>query len=168
MSAEVRWNPSCTVSWSSEKCPKDEQVTWWGIVICEKPNILLSYVFGLCAWFWLTAPETFGIFWAIGWWELLLSSSLVFRLSLWLQRHKVKWVSCYSWQAPFHRVFINEVSLGKHWRRGGGCERNQAWMEGWDLVVPPPGIQGRGKEWRLNQLPMASEWVNPAYVMKPP
>ena len=24
-------------------------------------------------------------------------------------------------------------------------------------VVPPPGIQGSGKEWRLNQLPMASE-----------
>lgn len=38
----------------------------------------------------------------------------------------------------------------------------------WTFESHPTELQGREKSWKLNESPMASEFINQTYVMKPP
>ena len=47
---------------------------------------------------------------------------------------------------------------------GTGCQEIQPWDQ---RLVPHPALQGRERDWRLNQLPMVNDLVNYVSAMKP-
>lgn len=61
--------------------------------------------------------------------DLLSSVPEIFRAT------KLKWVSCYSQQAPLrhHWVYANEVTVGKASVGGGWLSGNQPGREGWNF-----------------------------------
>ena len=54
-------------------------------------------------------------------------------------------------------------------RMGAGCQGNTNHvMSSLELSTPPPNLQEEDRGWRLNQSPMVSDSINPAYILNLP
>lgn len=67
---------------------------------------------------------------------------------------------------------INMYSLTyeehKYWDGGWLPVEPVMWFEGWNFESHPPNLWGGERGWRLNESPVANEFISHDFVMKPP